>query len=162
MGMRVVRNDQEVPCNCVFRAIFRACYNRFRAATVTAEHIGAVALEFCAGKEGHRTYGRKFEEFSADFCLVSKRYLNSYEYKLFNYHFLLGADWKLCCRQLKLSRGNFFHAVYRIEEKLGRIFAMLQPYPLYPLGDYFAGTVRRGNVLMLEDDDDLDLEELAA
>jgi hypothetical protein len=33
--------------------------------------------------------------------------------------------WKLCCRQLGTDRGNFFHAVYRIEQKLGRVFAEL-------------------------------------
>ena len=34
--------------------------------------------------------------------------------------------------------------MYRVEEKLGRAFAELKPYALYPLADYFAGTVRRG------------------
>ena len=29
-GMRIGRNEREVPCNCVFRAVFRACYVRFR------------------------------------------------------------------------------------------------------------------------------------
>ena len=42
------------------------------------------------------------------------------EDKIFRYHFLLGADWKLCARKLGIDRGNFFHAVYRIEQKLGR------------------------------------------
>jgi hypothetical protein len=55
----------------------------------------------------------------------------------------LGADWKLCCRQLGMDRGNFFHAVYRIEQRLGRIFAELEPYALYPLDEYFGSTVRR-------------------
>ena len=60
----------------------------------------------------------------------------------FKYHFLLGADWKLCTRQLKIDRGNFFHAVYRIEQKLGRVFRELEPYPLYPLEEYFHGQRR--------------------
>ena len=47
-----------------------------------------------------------------------------------------------------MSRGNFFHAVYRIEQKLGRMFRELQPYPLFPLDDYFNGPSRfdRGRV----------------
>ncbi len=63
-------------------------------------------------------------------------------YRLFRYHFLLGADWTLCTRKLSMSRGNFFHAVYRIEQKLGRVFRELQPYPLFPLDDYFNGPSR--------------------
>lgn len=73
----------------------------------------------------------------ADFVLVSKRHLDEWHYRVFNYHFLLGADWKACCRRLRLSRGNFYHAVYRIEEKLGQVFYELEPYALYPPRDYF-------------------------
>jgi hypothetical protein len=65
------------------------------------------------------------------------------ENKVFRFHFLLGADWRLCCRQLKMDRGSFFHTIYRIEQKLGRIFAELEPYPLYPLSEYFAGVIRK-------------------
>ena len=78
----------------------------------------------------------------ADFCLVSRRNLTETEHRLFRYHFLLGAEWMLCARKLGLSRGNFFHAVYRIEQKLGRVFRELQPYPLFPLDDYFNGPSR--------------------
>ena len=74
--------------------------------------------------------------------MISKRTLDDFEYKLFRYHFLLGADWKLCSRQLHIDRGNFFHAVYRIEQKLGRTFRELEPYPLYPLDEYFNGPSR--------------------
>ena len=78
----------------------------------------------------------------ADFCLVSRRNLSEDEHRLFRYHFLLGADWTLCTGKLGMSRGNFFHAVYRIEQKLGRVFRELQPYPLFPLDDYFNGPSR--------------------
>jgi hypothetical protein len=73
--------------------------------------------------------------------LICKRALNPFDYKVFKFHYLLGADWKLCCRQLHMDRGNFFHAIYTIEQKLGRVFATLRPYGLYPLGEYFGGTV---------------------
>jgi hypothetical protein len=78
----------------------------------------------------------------ADFCLVSRRLLTEEEYKLFRYHFLLGANWKLCTRKLNLLRGGFFHSVYRIEQKLGRAFREMEPYPLFPLDDYFHGPSR--------------------
>ncbi len=61
------------------------------------------------------------------------------ENRIFKYHFLLGADWKLCCARLGMDRGNFFHAVYRIEQKLGRVFRELEPYSLFPVDDYFHG-----------------------
>ncbi|MEO8369781.1 MAG: hypothetical protein ABI806_11305 [Candidatus Solibacter sp.] len=80
----------------------------------------------------------------ADFCLVSRRVLTDDDHRLFRYYFLLGADWQLCARRINMDRGNFFHAIYRIERLLGRAFSELQPYALYPLDEYFGGTVRRG------------------
>ena len=78
----------------------------------------------------------------ADFLLVSKRTLTEEEYRIFNYHFLFGADWKLCCRKLNLDRGRFFHSVYRLTQKLGKTFRELEPYALFPLPDYFDGTTQ--------------------
>jgi hypothetical protein len=94
------------------------------------------------GRQRPNTWGRKDEEFIADFSLVARRALSDSEHRLFRYHFLLGADWKLCTRKLGMDRGNFFHSVYRIEQKLGRLFRELQPYPLFPLDDYFHGPSR--------------------
>jgi len=142
-GMRPGRNDREVPCNCVFRAIFRACYARFKQLATQEKHLSRVSLEFGRGKESRLTYGRKCEEYLADFCLVSRKALGPLEYDLFRYHFLLGADWKLCCWRLKMSRGDFFHMVYNVENKLGRVFRELEPYGLYPLDEYFNGTIRK-------------------
>jgi hypothetical protein len=91
-------------------------------------------------------YSRKREEYLADFCIVTRRALDDVEYKFFRYVFLLGADWRLCLRQLNLDRGTFFHHLYRIEEKLGRYYAELEPFPLYPLDEYFGGTIRKPSV----------------
>jgi hypothetical protein len=144
-GVRQVRRGTETPCNCVYRAVFRACYNRFRECAEGA-HMGTVSLEFCRGSEGRRMYSRKREEFMADFCLISQRTLDEFEQRVFRYHFLLGADWKLCCRQMKLERGVFFHHIYRIQQKLGRAFAETEPYALYPLRDYFSAVVQKARV----------------
>jgi hypothetical protein len=54
----------------------------------------------------------------------------------------MGADWKLCCYKLQMDRGNFFHAVYRIEQKLGRVFRELEPYALFPVNEYFHGPAK--------------------
>ena len=142
-GLRPGRNDEEVPCGCVFRAIFRACYARFRDCATKEKHLTQARLEFCKGKDTRVTYGRKTEEYIADFCLVSRRELTDFEYDVFRFHFLLGADWKLCCWRLNIDRGTFFHTVYRIESKLGRVFRELEPYGLYPLEEYFGGTVSK-------------------
>jgi hypothetical protein len=142
-GTRMLRKATEVPCDCVLRAIFRACYNRFRECDALGERTSPVSLDFCRGVDGRQTYSRKREEFLCDFELVSRRALNEFEHKIFRYHFLLGADWRLCSRYLGMQRGEFFHTLYRIEAKLGRIFAELKPYPLFPLDEYFGGMVRR-------------------
>ena len=141
-GMRMLDTMTEVPCKCVFRAIFRACYNRFRECAALSERTSAVTLEFSPGVERMCTYSRKREEYMCDFDLVSRRALSDFENRIFRDHLMLGADWKLCCKVLKMERGAFFHTLYRIEEKLGRIFAELKPYPLYPLEDYFGVNYR--------------------
>lgn len=102
-----------------------------------------VRFEIIGGQQRRTVWGRKDEEYVADFCLVSKRFLDEFEYKIFRFHFLLGADWRLCCRQLKMEKGVFFHAVYRIQQKLGRAFRELTPYPLFPLDEYFGDVVRK-------------------
>jgi hypothetical protein len=78
----------------------------------------------------------------ADFYLVSLRTLEGDEKSIFRYHFLLGADWKACCHRLGIDRGSYFHLIYDIENRLGRVFAELAPYPLYPVAEYFSGMDR--------------------
>lgn len=142
-GMRPVYNGTEAPCNCVFRAVFRACYRRFQECAAMGTRTGSVDLEFCGGQRGYRMYSRKREEFMADFCLVSSRTLDGFDHRIFRHHYLLGADWKLCCRELKVDRGCYFHTIYRIQTRLGRVFAELQPYPLFPLDEYFGNWTQR-------------------
>jgi hypothetical protein len=141
-GLRLARKGALAPCNCVLRSIFRICYDRFLRCVTQEKHLSRVSLEPHLGRSRPSTWGRKDEEYIADFTLISKRVLDDFDQKLFRYHFLLGADWKLCSRQLQIDRGNFFHAVYRIEQKLGRTFRELEPYPLYPLDEYFNGASR--------------------
>lgn len=149
-GLGMLESSKPKPCNCVLRAVFRACYNRFRScayaptmATAHWEHDGRPKDSRFA-----RTYGFRREEFIADFILVARRALgavrNSLSWQLFKYHFLLGADWKLCCRKLGMDRGDFFHEVYRVQQKVGRALFEVKPYALFPLDEYF-GLHRRTN-----------------
>ena len=141
-GLRIGRNGAAGPCNCVLRSIFRICYERFVKCATQERHLSRVSVEPHLGRSRPGTWGRKDEEYIADFCLVTRRTLDEVEHRLFRYHFLLGADWNLCARKLALDRGNFFHAVYRIEKKLGKVFRELKPYPLFPLDEYFHGPSR--------------------
>jgi hypothetical protein len=107
-------------------------------------HLSKVTLEPDRGRQRPSTWGRKDEEYIADFSLIARRTLTEFEHRLFRFHFVLGADWSLCARRLQIDRGNFYHAVYRIEQKLGRTFREVEPYPLFPLDEYFNGPPRIG------------------
>jgi hypothetical protein len=136
------RGEAERPCVCVLRAIFRACYRRFRECALRGTQIGTVSLECTHGPSGRHSYGRKREEFMADFCLTTRRVLTDDEYTIFRYTYLLGADCQLCASRLGLDRGDYYQMLYRIQIKLGREFADLKPYALYPVDEYFGGPVR--------------------
>jgi hypothetical protein len=139
LGLREVRSGAPTPCSCVFRAVFRACYNRFRECANKDRRISQVSLEAVPGKRRRGVYSLKNEEYISDFCLVSRRVLSDEDYQIFKFHYLLGADWKLCSQRLGMDRGTFYHQVYRIQERLGRVFKELQPYALFPLDEYFNG-----------------------
>jgi len=139
LGLRRGRAGKFGPCNCVLRAIFRACFARYRYIVQYQDRIRGSATSITRhGRDSRYSWGRKNEEYLADFYLTAKRTLTEPEFSIFRLHFLLGADWRACCLRLHTDRGAFFHAVYRIEQKLGRVFRELQPYALYPLDDYFS------------------------
>jgi hypothetical protein len=145
LGLKPGRGQRRlVPCNCVFREIFRLCFNKFKKCAKQEKYLCHVSGEIY-GSNGQRRliWGRKIEEYIADFYLVSKRTLTEEEWPVFNAHYLMGADWRLCCAQLKMDKGNFFHAVYRIQQKLGRAFREVAPYALFPLDEYFKTAIRR-------------------
>ena len=120
-GMRISeQRGRETPCYCVFRAVFRACYNRFRECNLSSRTV-TISLGTPRGPVGRQRFSRKREEYIADFCLISRRVLDDYEHRIFRYHFVLGADWRLCTRMLKMDRA----------------FAETDPYPLFPVSEYF-------------------------
>jgi len=155
-GLRLGRKGALAPCNCVLRSIFRICYGRFISCVTQERELSQISLEPHLGPTRSYTWGRKDEEYIADFCLVSRRTLDGFEHSVFRYRFLLGADWRLCSRKLGMERGTFYHAIYRIEQKLGRTFRELEPYPLFPLDEYYFGPSRlpvaseRGGVLEIQ------------
>jgi hypothetical protein len=134
LGLRPVRKT-DAPCGCVLRAIFRACYNRFRECA--EKSINNISLDFYQGGYSHRAYSRKKEEYAADFCLIGRRSLEGEEYNLFRYFYLLRADHRMCQRRLNMDATRFHRTLRNIQEKLGRAFADQQPYGIYPLDEYF-------------------------
>ncbi|MEK7753218.1 MAG: hypothetical protein AAB654_14940 [Acidobacteriota bacterium] len=69
---------------------------------------------------------------------MARRELDARDYQIFRLHFVDGLDHRTCIGRIKnLARGDFFHAVYRIERRLGLCFLELRPYGLWPLDLYF-------------------------
>ncbi len=118
------------PCGCVARAIFRACLSHWRRIQTRARRISNTF-------DGPGTWSRPREEYCADFELVSRRHLSDFEWRLFRLHFLAGLDYRVCAVKLGIDHGRFFHSVYRIERRLGRVFRELRPYPLFPVDEYY-------------------------
>jgi hypothetical protein len=142
-GMRSARTI----CGCIYRNITRECMNKVRDC-MAGHHIARpMRIDGVTKKLGSRTFGHKPEEFASDVYLTAQRTLtDAAEWGIFRFHFLLGADWKLCCRRLNITRGAFFHSVYRIEQNLGRTFLELKPYAIWPLDEYFQVTSRTVDV----------------
>src|SRR5919202_4629459 len=88
-GTRSLGGRPEGPCSCVFRAIFRACYRKFREFASQSIDAGLVSLEHVDGPVGRRVYSLKREEYLADFNLIARRVLTDNDYRLFRFTFLL-------------------------------------------------------------------------
>jgi len=132
---RLRRPPTQVPCGCVLRRIFGACYRAYQ--------------QFSAAPEAWRLSCHRANwsmiraEYCADFVLISRRCLHGREWEIFRLHMLEEREYRECCRRLGLDRGLFFHAVYRIQQKLGRAYAETTPYSLYPVDEYlYARRVR--------------------
>src|SRR5262249_21110738 len=142
-GIKQEKDAEIVPCSCVLRAVFRACYARFRDCVQKEKYMSRVSFEHFGGKERRLMWGRKNEEYVADFHLVSRRALDPFHYQIFSYHFLLGGDWRLCCPRLGLDRAQFYYAVYKLEELVGRVSYDLEPRAVFPPREYFATSIVR-------------------
>src|ERR1700682_5063737 len=80
LGLRNGLQENTQPCNCALRAIFRACYARFYGIATDDGCRSRPNRRPSTGREGRVGWGLKDEEFAADFCLVSRRALNEFEY----------------------------------------------------------------------------------
>jgi hypothetical protein len=48
-----------------------------------------------------------------------------------------------------IDRGTYFHSLYRLQHKLGRVFRELQPYGLYPVSEYFASKLDKSTLAVM-------------
>lgn len=103
-------------CHCVLRRACRIAVGKWRSVQ-------------------HRFPGR-FKEilFRCDVEIAAAHVLDALHMQVFRLHFLYYQDWRACCLALGLDKGAFFHAVYRIEGRLGR---ELLRRGIFPLEVYF-------------------------
>lgn len=148
LGYRFGRRESDTPtCNCVWRAVFRLCFARFKRLYSGEGYISQVKTGRFdqTGQAINKPRATVLEsDYLADFIIVARRALQDrpLSLKLFRFHDLLGADWKLCCRKLGIDRGEFFHEVYRVQQMVGKALYETEPFALFPLDEYFGGTVR--------------------
>jgi hypothetical protein len=134
------------PCRCVLRRIFVICHNRYQLigseqmAEGTSSHFMMTGNPRAIGKRRARGWSRPKEEFRADFVCIARRALTADEFHLFVEHFLELRAWPVCATRLQMTRGNFYHAVYRVQAKVGEAFAATEPFALFPLDEYLGGT----------------------
>jgi hypothetical protein len=133
------------PCGCVLRRICRAVVERALRIEEMADRPVQVCLLGGGGRRARPwvVYSRANEEFAADVQLIARRVLTERQWKIFRWHHLGRATWRACSRALGMDKGQFFHEVYRLEERLGRVFREVEPYALFPTREYFAVWRRR-------------------
>jgi hypothetical protein len=117
-------------CECVYRRVFRVCNQRYYELRMRGEWNPSVH---------GLSVGIKQVEYMADFELVAARALERHprEWDVFVCHHLHRLPWTACGRLVRLDRGTFFHAVYRVEVAVGRASIETLPYGVWP-ADYFS------------------------
>jgi hypothetical protein len=85
-------------CPCLHRSVFRHWF---------AAYLAEPALTRDA-------------RFRLDFLELALKALTHHELAVFQYHFVMGQDWKSVVENTRTSTGEFFLLVYSLQEKLGR------------------------------------------
>jgi hypothetical protein len=131
-------------CNCVYRRIARECLARYRCIRATGPWgWGSIQRT----RSGRLVRGFVESEFVAEVELCGRRVLTGTELRLFKLYDLgSGWGWQDCARELRMDRGNFFHAVYAVERKLGKAFSSAGPFGLFPVRRYFGGGVDESQI----------------
>ena len=131
-----------VPCACVCRRVFQACYRRFRRCAEADASARRVSFaESRRGVDRHLIWFRRNEDYCADFQAAGRRSLSPEQYRLFRYYHLLGGSAELVARRLGVSRAGFFRQLEDVQEAAGREMALMLPHSLYPPRQYMSRVV---------------------
>ncbi len=126
-----------LPCSCIFRGVFRACYRKFRACAAADASVRAVTFqESRQGVDRHLVWFRRNEDYCADFASTGRRVLEPRAYRVFRCFHLLGGTAKLVAERLGISRAEVWRIVEEIEFLVGREVSRMRPYSLYPPREY--------------------------
>lgn len=107
-GLKTPDSSQaQALCYCVYRRIFRAVLHKVREIATGAHLLPQISLRETSRPTGRTNTGHMRENYSADVFLAAKRALNPSDWRIFRYHYLLGADAGLCARKLGMDRNTF-------------------------------------------------------
>jgi len=135
-------------CTCVYRAVFRACYRRFKHCGKLDPSLRRVRYERTPGAVDRTvTWVRRNEDFRADFHSCGVRALPKHLYHFFSFYYLHGAKEEMVCQRLGISVRGANTLMAEIETLVGREIAHLQPYSLFPPRGYMmpAGRARQSD-----------------
>lgn len=140
----------EFLCPCVARKIFHTVLARrdyfYESGKIT--QINYTQMEYKAYGDSsnagvYTVYGIMNLEYCIDFEILARHSLSETQFLIFKLRYLQKKNFKVCCKRARLSRGNFFHMCYIIEQKVGLAALALKPYPLFPISDYFDQRLNR-------------------
>ena len=99
-------------------------------------------LECPSGPINHPSHkGHVSAEFCADVESIARRALTRLQWVIFKQHYILGRKAQEVSQRVGLSRETgYWHEAPRCEQIAGRAFAETQPYPIFPIGEYFRGS----------------------
>jgi len=111
------RSSGAAVCECVHRQVFSTVLARYR-------------------QYGHDQvrHARRYHqlEFRADVELIARRWLDDAHLAVFRACYIDNLEGPPAYARAHQSRGAFYNHLYRLQAHLGRIFAELQPYGLFP------------------------------
>ena len=124
-------------CDCVYRAVFHACFVKFRQCAKADPYRRLVTFERnLRGVDRRLTWARRNEDYCADFRAAGQRALPNHLYRVFRFYHLLGAAGELVMRRLAISRRSLTVWITEVEVNLGRELAHMRPYSLFPPHEY--------------------------
>jgi hypothetical protein len=124
-------------CDCVSRAVFRACYRRFKHCGTMHVSMRKVNFERTSkGVDRTLSWVRRNEDYRADFHSCGLRALPRHLYQLFSFYHLHGCSLDVARRRLGMSYRQSVEWIGEVETFVGREIAFLEPYSLFPPQGY--------------------------